>query len=100
MRRLSTLVSFWAFVLFAALLALQVFPYTGVFLMLFGAAFITGIVLHVFLIALVVEAFARRVPRFLMVIPIVAMVGITACLVIKHSRLRVNRASCVPRIRG
>jgi hypothetical protein len=72
MRRITRLVSFWAFLLFAALVALQVFPYTGVFLMIVGAAFVTGLVLHVFLIALFVEAFVGRLPRYLIAIPIAA----------------------------
>jgi hypothetical protein len=47
-----------------------VFPYTGIILMFAGAAFLTGLLVHVFLIALFVEAIARRVPRFLMIIPV------------------------------
>jgi hypothetical protein len=72
MRRVTRLVSFWAFVVFAALVALQVFPYTGIFLMIVGAAFVTGLVLHVFLIAVFVEAIVGRLPRYLIVIPIAA----------------------------
>jgi hypothetical protein len=72
MRQLTRLVSFWAFVVFAALIVLQVFPYTGIFLMLVAGGLITGLVLHVFLVALFAEACARRVPRFLIAVPLAA----------------------------
>lgn len=36
----------------AALFALQAFPYTGLFLMIFGGALLVGLLVHVFLIGL------------------------------------------------
>jgi hypothetical protein len=75
MPHVSKLVSFWSFLLFAGLLALQAFPYTGIFLMMLGAASLSGVLIHVFLISLFIEAGLRRVPRFLIVIPIAAYGG-------------------------
>jgi hypothetical protein len=80
MPRLTRLASFWAFVVFAALIVLQIIPYTGIFLMIVAGGLITGLVLHVFLIALFAEACARRVPRFLIAIPIAAYAGYYALL--------------------
>jgi hypothetical protein len=59
----------------AALFALQAFPYTGIFLMIFGGALLAGLLVHVFLIGLFVEALMGRVPRILAAIPIVAYGG-------------------------
>jgi hypothetical protein len=58
-----------------ALLALQAFPYTGIILMMLGAALLVGLLIHVFLIGLAVEAFLGRIPRALAVIPVVAYAG-------------------------
>jgi hypothetical protein len=59
----------------AALFALQAFPYTGLFLMIFGGALLVGLLVHVFLIGLFVEASMGRVPRALIAIPIIAYAG-------------------------
>jgi hypothetical protein len=59
----------------AALFALQAFPYTGIFLMISGGALLVGLLVHVFLIGLFVEALMGRVPRILAVIPVVAYGG-------------------------
>jgi hypothetical protein len=56
----------------AALFALQAFPYTGIFLMISGGALLTGLLIHLFLIGLLVEAWIGRVPRLLAVIPVIA----------------------------
>jgi hypothetical protein len=69
--RITKLVSFWAFVALAALLALQAFPVTGIFLMMFGAALLSGALVHIFLLSLFFEA-VGRVPRFLMILPVAA----------------------------
>ncbi len=80
MRRLIRLASFWAFVVFAALVVLQVSPFPGAYLMFIRGALIAGLALHVFLIALFVEALAGRAPRVLMAIPIAAYGGYYALL--------------------
>jgi hypothetical protein len=55
-----------------ALLALQAFPYTGIFLMIFGGASLAGLLVQVFLISLFAEAFMGRVPRVLVAVPLIA----------------------------
>ncbi len=72
MPRITKLVSFWAFVALAALLALQAFPVTGIFLMMFGAALLSGALVHIFLLSLFFEALVGRVPRVLMILPVAA----------------------------
>src|SRR5262249_8895635 len=72
MAHLKRLFSFWVLVAFISLLALQALPYPGIFLMMFGAPFLCGLLSHVFLIGLAVEVMLGRVPRFLLFIPLVA----------------------------
>ena len=73
--RATKTVSFWSFLLLAVLLLLQLFPITGIFLMFFGGAMLAGLLVHVFLISLLIEGYLRRVPRVLMILPIVAYGG-------------------------
>jgi hypothetical protein len=72
MPRFKSLFSFWALIAFAALGLLQLFPYTGIFLMMLGGALWCGIAVHAFLIGLGAEAALGRVPRFLLVVPLAA----------------------------
>jgi len=72
MRRLTSLFSFWALMVFVALGLLQLSPLTGVILMVVGAALWCGLAVHAFLIGLGVEAALGRVPRFLLVVPLAA----------------------------
>ena len=73
--RVTKTVSFWSFLLLAALLVLQLFPITGIFLMFLGGAMFAGALVHVFLISLLIEGYLRRVPRVLMILPVVAYGG-------------------------
>ncbi|GLH78551.1 hypothetical protein SSBR45G_34600 [Bradyrhizobium sp. SSBR45G] len=72
MPRLPSLFSFWALIAFAALGLLQLFPLTGIMLMLLGGALWCGLAVHAFLIGLGVEAALGRVPRILLVVPLAA----------------------------
>jgi hypothetical protein len=72
MRRLTSLFSFWALMVFVALGLLQLFPVTGVILMIVGGALWCGLAVHAFLIGLGVEAALGRVPRFLLFVPLAA----------------------------
>jgi hypothetical protein len=72
MRRLTGLFSFWALVAFVGLWLLQRWPIPGVILMVVGGALWCGLAVHAFLIGLGVEAALGRVPRFLLVVPLVA----------------------------
>jgi hypothetical protein len=72
MPRLTNLFSVWALIAFAVLGLLQLFPYTGVILMVLGGALWCGLAVHAFLIGLGVEAALGRVPRLLLVVPLAA----------------------------
>ena len=73
--RIFGLVSLWAAAAAIAAYVLQLSPYTGIFLMLMGGPFLPGLLIHVCLIALFVEAWVRRVPRFLILVPLLAYGG-------------------------
>lgn len=70
------------------LLALEYFPVTGIFLMLIAGPFIAGLLVHVFLICIFVEAVTGRLPRILAIIPIVAYCGYYAVFVRESWQLR------------
>jgi hypothetical protein len=76
----------------AALFALQVIPFTGIFLMIFGGALLAGLLVHVFLIGLFVEAWIGRVPRILAVIPIIAYGGYYALYAHQTNEIREKSA--------
>lgn len=65
-------VSGYALILFVVLVMAQVIPFTGVFLIFLAAPVWTGLLIHVFLIALAVEALIGRMPRWTLAVPIVA----------------------------
>lgn len=65
----STL-TFWTIIFFVAICALQVIPWTGIFLMVFGAPIWTGYILHLIAVALLVDIFYKRVPKLFLLIPL------------------------------
>jgi hypothetical protein len=75
-----------------ALLALQAFPLPGVILMMFGAAFLVGLLVHVFLIGLLIEAFMGRVPRALVALPVTAYAGYYALYTYQAVEIRQKSA--------
>jgi len=75
MSRLKSSFSLWALVAFVALLALQWLPIPGAYLTFLGGALLCGLALHAFLLGLLVEAAAGKLPRFLIVIPLAAYGG-------------------------
>ena len=62
----------WALLGAIVLGLLQLSPFPGAILMMFGAGLITAILVHVFLISLFIEAAIGRAPRVLMVVPLAA----------------------------
>lgn len=72
MRKIFSLVSVVSVTAALTLIALQYFPIPGVFLMMFGAAAIVGLLINVSLIALFVEAATGRVPKVLVAVPLLA----------------------------
>jgi hypothetical protein len=75
MSRLKSSFSFWALVLFVALLALQWFPLPGIYLMFVGGPLWCGLAAHAVLLGLLVESVLGRVPRFLIIVPLAAYGG-------------------------
>jgi hypothetical protein len=65
-------VTFRVFLALIALLVLQWFPVTGIFLIFLLSPLWAGILVHVILISLLIEAFVGRLPRFLMIVPLAA----------------------------
>ena len=72
MQRLTSLFSFWALTVFVILGLLQLFPYTGIILMVLGGALWCGLAVHAFLIGIGVEAALKRVPRLFLIVPLAA----------------------------
>jgi hypothetical protein len=62
--------SLWALFAAVGLFILQMLPGIGIVLMFLGAGPLTGVLVHVFLIGLFVQSITRRVPPFLVVVPI------------------------------
>jgi hypothetical protein len=73
--KIFKLTSLWALAMAVIAYLLQVFPFTGIFLMMLGGPFWPGLLLHIFLIALLVEAATGRVWRILAVVPLIAYGG-------------------------
>jgi hypothetical protein len=72
MSRLKTSFSFWAFVAFVALFALQAFPLTGIYLMFLLAPLWCGFLAQAVLLGLLVEGILGRIPRLLIIVPLLA----------------------------
>ena len=75
MSRIAKFPSLWALAAAIVLFLLQLLPIPGVFLMMFGAGLITVLLIHVALISLFVEAAIGRLPRILMVVPVLVYGG-------------------------
>src|SRR5690606_21265238 len=56
-------------IIFVVVCALQVIPWTGIFLMVLGAPIWTGFILHLIALALVLDVIRKRVPKTLLLIP-------------------------------
>lgn len=65
----------WLLAVATCLYGLQLFPQMGIYLMFLGGGIITGALLMLSLISLFVEAVMKRVPRWFVVVPIVALSG-------------------------
>jgi hypothetical protein len=63
------------FAALAAIVLLQLPPIPGIFFLLFGAPLIAGLLVHVFLATLFIEAVIGRIPRTLVVVPLLAYGG-------------------------
>jgi len=90
--RLLSLLSFDSFLALITLAALQLFPIPGIYLMFLGAAMITGLLVHVFLASLFIEAMMHRVPRVLVLVPILAYGGYYVAYINEAYRIAVMSA--------
>jgi len=70
MKFLFMSLTFWALLIFGLLICLQLFPYTGVFLMMFGAPIWVGYFPHLIALALFFDLLIKRAPKALILIPV------------------------------
>lgn len=71
MPKLRTTLTFWIALLFLLLVGLQIFPLTGVFLMMVGAPIWVGFFPHLIALALVTDILIRKkFPKFLLILPL------------------------------
>jgi hypothetical protein len=75
LRRILSSVSCKVLIVLIIFLILEYFPVTGIFLMLVAGAFIAGLLVHLFLASVFVEAATGRIPRALILAPIIAYAG-------------------------
>ena len=75
MPKLRHLLSFRIFCAFIITWILQVIPITGIFLMMVGASFFCGLLLLAFMIVIFIEALVGRVPRWMLLVPIIFFGG-------------------------
>jgi hypothetical protein len=62
--------TFKALILFAILVGLQLFPLTGIFMMMFAAPLWVGFMPHIVAIALFYDLIIHKAPKYLLIIPI------------------------------
>jgi hypothetical protein len=75
LRRYLSLFSSKVFLFLIVFLVLEYFPIPGVFLMVLGGSLFAGFLVHLFFTSLLVEALIGRIPRALIVIPIIVYGG-------------------------
>lgn len=63
--------TFWVIVAFCLICALQIFPWTGIFLMFFGAPIWTGYILHLIAVAMVIDVVYKKLSKAVLFIPLV-----------------------------
>src|SRR4051794_4789471 len=96
MRPMLKTVSGTALIVIAILLVLQVSPPTGAILAILGGPIWIGVWIHIFLLALAIEAWVGRIPRALVAIPLLAHGGY-AHPDVEHATVV---AGAVPQARG
>jgi hypothetical protein len=72
LRRLLSPFSSKVFVFLLIFLALEVLPLPGLYLTFLGGSLFAGLLVHLFLASLLVEALIGRIPRALILVPIIA----------------------------
>lgn len=77
----------WPLIAAAVLFLLQLTPAVGILLMLFGGSIWTGMLIAIALAVLAVEAIIRRVPRWLLIVPISAVAAYYGVMAYEWQRL-------------
>jgi hypothetical protein len=72
LRRYLSTFSSKVFLCLIVFLALEYFPLTGLYLMFLGGAIFAGLLVHLFLASLFVEALMARIPRVFILVPLIA----------------------------
>ncbi len=85
-------VSTWLLVALVASLALQALPFTGIFLMMFGAGLLSGLLVHALLASVAVESIFGRLPRAFILLP-VALYGAYYAAYVWQGRLAAEKAA-------
>jgi hypothetical protein len=75
LRRILSSVSSKVLIVLIIFLALEYFPFTGLFLMFLGGPLIAGILLNLFFATMFVEAATGRIPRAFILVPIIVYGG-------------------------
>lgn len=88
MQRFGLPVSLNWFVFTAVVFALQVFPFTGIFLMLGGAVFWSVLTVNIGFISLAVEVLSGRINRLWLIAPVAWFAGYTVLAVWSHVAVR------------
>ena len=71
LRRYLSTFSSKVFLCLIVFLALEYFPLTGLYLMFLGGAIFAGLLVHLFLASLFVEALVARIPRAFILVPLI-----------------------------
>ncbi|MEZ4104220.1 MAG: hypothetical protein R3B60_02955 [Candidatus Paceibacterota bacterium] len=61
--------------LFLILIALQWFPYTGIFLMFTASALWVGYMPHIIVLAIIYDVYKKQIPTYILLIPLFLIVG-------------------------
>lgn len=78
--------SAWLFIATGVVFLAQIFPFTGIFLMIMLAPFWSVVLVNVGFILMFIEAIARVTPRWLIVPPIIWFAGYAVVAVISHHK--------------
>lgn len=74
------------FAITGILFLLQLFPYTGIFLMMFGAIGWSTILINLGFIVMIIESISRKLPRWFILFPIIYFGGYTALAIASHTK--------------
>ncbi len=100
MRALRRSVAFWLFLAALTLFLLQWYPNTGIVLMVLGAGPVNALLIHLFLLALFIEALVGRVRPAFIVLPVLAYGGYYGAYVLQGHLVAAEKARIEARHAG